>query len=295
MKFFLPLLATLIFNANAFTHERSAECIPKNNLYIPVGFAQAGVTEEQWTAVLDNVQKVYEPIFSQQGATLKIIRSWDDGTVNAQAFRDGNTWNIEMFGGLARHKETTPDGFALVACHELGHHVGGLPKIQWAANEGQSDYYGTLKCLRKVWAKDDNVAIVSKMKVDPVAAKKCSEQFKSDAEVALCARSSMAGMSLGRLLATLGRNKLPNFDTPDKSKVKKTNNFHPIAQCRLDTYFAGSICTVEAKTDVSDNDADVGVCSRKFNQEVGARPLCWYAEQTKQDPTEEITLSHNSF
>ena len=66
-----------------------------------------------------------------------------------------------MFGGLARHKLVTPDGFALVACHEMGHHLGGAPRRGgWASNEGQSDYYATTKCARRIWAEDNNAAIM---------------------------------------------------------------------------------------------------------------------------------------
>ena len=60
----------------------------------------------------------------------------------------------------------TVDGMALVACHEMGHHMGGAPKIDgwygssWATNEGGADYYGTLKCARRFFAGDDNASIV---------------------------------------------------------------------------------------------------------------------------------------
>ena len=47
----------------------------------------------------------------------------------------------------------TPDGFALVLCHELGHHLAGNPRVQaWAANEGQSDYFSTQSCARELWS-----------------------------------------------------------------------------------------------------------------------------------------------
>ena len=35
-----------------------------------------------------------------------------------------------MFGGLAGHETITTDAFALVACHELGHHIGGAQRKQ---------------------------------------------------------------------------------------------------------------------------------------------------------------------
>ena len=70
-------------------------------------------------------------------------------TVNANASQRGRTWIVNMYGGLARRPEITPDGFAMVLCHELGHHMGGFPFVSgWAANEGQSDLFATLSCGR---------------------------------------------------------------------------------------------------------------------------------------------------
>lgn len=263
----------------SLAHENRAQCIPKNNLHIPISQNFSGITEEEFNTVMDRVEKIYNPIIESFGAKLNVVRSWKDDTVNAQAWQTGKTWNIEMFGGLARHKETTADGMMLVACHELGHHVGGLPKIQWASNEGQSDYYGSLKCLRKVWAEDNNVEIIANMEIPEIVAKQCETQLKGEEEQAICKRGAIAGMALGRLLGSLGGGKLPKFETPDAKVVKKTNNNHPAAQCRLDTYYAGAYCAADLKIDVSDTDAEVGVCSRKFGQLVGARPLCWYFDQ----------------
>ena len=136
--------------------------LPENNLNIPVGlkFVGGGITEAQFNRVIDRISKLYTPVVSRLGGTLSIKRNWNDGTVNAYASRSGKTWNVAMFGGLARHETVTEDGFALVVCHELGHHIGGAPKKvsyysnSWASNEGQADYFANLKCLRKTFFKD---------------------------------------------------------------------------------------------------------------------------------------------
>jgi len=269
--FFVPALSW----ASA-DHSDSPSCIPANNLYYPVGMNFSGVTEQEFNDVLDRVAKYYEPIVNSQGANLDIVRSWSSATINARAWRTGSTWHIEMYGGLARHELVTADGFALVACHELGHHLGGHPRMGWAANEGQSDYWGSLKCLRRIWQEDDNLAIIENQKIEPSAAQKCDSQFKDASRNAICKRGAMAGLSLAKLLAKLGGTKTPDFDSPDTSVVTKTNNAHPAAQCRLDTYFHGSLCTAMYSKDTSDKDADEGVCSRKFGEEIGVRPLCWY-------------------
>ena len=238
------------------------------------------MTKEKFEAIVKRVSDVYAPIVASKGATLEMINNWDDGTVNAYANREGNVWQVNMFGGLARHPLTTDDGFMLVVCHETGHHLGGAPKYgggtDWAANEGQADYFGSLKCMKRVLEKDDNIAIVSKMTIDAEATKQCQLVYKSEGEVALCQRIAMAGKSLGQLLGSLGGDSAVNFSTPDKKTVKKTNDAHPAAQCRLDTYFNGSLCDKSFTEDVSETSPIPGTCIKRDGYKVGPRPLCWY-------------------
>lgn len=241
------------------------------------------ITEKQFNDIITRVEEIYEPVVKERGATLKIEKNWSDGTVNAYAQQTGNIWKVAMFGGLARHKTIIPDAFALVLCHELGHHLGGAPKkggwfgSKWASNEGQSDYFGTMKCLRKVFEKDDNQEIMKDASVDLHAAKVCRETFNNDEAVAVCQRGAMAGLSLGNLFRALRNSKdVLKFTTPSTKIVSKTDDSHPAAQCRLDTYFAGAICKRDAYSDVSDTDPNLNVCNRVDSDEDGIRPLCWF-------------------
>jgi len=255
--------------------------MPENNLRISVSDKGTnGMTQEKFEAIIKRVSDVYAPIVASKGATLEMINNWDDGTVNAYANRNGNVWQVNMFGGLARHSLTTDDGFMLVVCHETGHHLGGAPKYgggtDWAANEGQADYFGTLKCMRRVLEKDDNISVVASMTIDAEATKQCSLVYKTEGEVALCQRIAMAGKSLGQLLGSLGGSSNVNFGTPDKKIVRRTNDAHPAAQCRLDTYFHGSLCDKSFTEDVSETSPIPGTCIKRDGYKVGTRPLCWY-------------------
>ena len=237
------------------------------------------MTQEKFNAIISRVEDVYKPIVTAMGKNYSVERNWDDETVNAYADQDGNNWNVHMFGGLARSPEVTDDGFMLVVCHETGHHLGGAPKYggtDWAANEGQADYFGTLKCMRRVIGGDDNVGIVSKMTIDADAKTKCELVYKSATEAAMCERIAMAGKSLAILLGNLGGNSKVAFNTPDKSVVKKTNDNHPAAQCRLDTYFQGGLCDKAVDELNSNTDPKPGTCVKSEGFSVGLRPLCWY-------------------
>jgi hypothetical protein len=266
--------------------------LPPNTMKIPVGsrirsnFLQAkaagGITEQQFNGVMDRIEKLYGPIVAQAGGTLTINRKWTDPTVNASAEEVGGQWILNMYGGLARHQETTEEGMALVACHELGHHLGGAPKIagwngdDWATNEGGADYFATLKCLRNYFAEDDNAAILANATIDPFGKARCESQFSNQKDQLLCERSLMATNSVSRLFMDLHQDPAPpNLATPDTSVVAQMDDDHPATQCRMDTYFNGASCHVDKSVSNSKTDYHEGSCVQGTD-EFGWRPLCWF-------------------
>jgi hypothetical protein len=268
-------------HALACTPDGKEGFLPKNNLSIPVGASFAGVDQKSFNAVIDRIEPIYRKIISQKGANLVVERRWTDPTVNAYAQQEGNTWKVTMFGGLARHKQTTADGFALVLCHELGHHLAGAPLYSnrggWASTEGESDYFGSLKCLRRAWQGDKNTEIVKKLNVPASVSKRCDAQFKTADEKAICKRGAMAGLSLANLLHELGGDgNYPSFETVDPSVVSRTYEGHPEAQCRLDTYYNGATCKVAYTKDIGKSDINEGACSDKNGDKIGKRPKCWF-------------------
>lgn len=285
----LLIVALMSLPMMAFSGEKH-EChfAPENDMKIPVGALTGnGMTEEIFNSVLARIDKHYRPIIEVNGVRFDLQKDWSDDTVNAYAQQQGNTWLIKMFGGLARHEKVTADGFTMVACHELGHHLAGAPRrMAWASNEGQSDYFATTKCARRIWAEDDNVALMEarmasgKLKESEVktANAKCNAVWKdgSDQDRALCLRAAMAGLSLGNTLADLGKQGETSFETPDASEVSRTNHQHPKGQCRTDTYYQGALCTVSHLENFDPKDPEVGACTRAKNNEIGLRPLCWY-------------------
>ncbi len=278
--------------ALACTEDGQHGIAPDNTMYIPdSSFGAFPVTEAQFNTSIARATKIYEPIFAAQGRSYKVIAAWSDGTVNAFADRSGTVSQVHMFGGLARHPKMSPDGFELVICHETGHHLGGAPKIKsifgkisWASNEGEADYYATLKCARLMWANDDNEAIVAKLTIPQSITERCQKSFDKTAEINICKRAAIAGKDLGDTLAALGKTAETDFDKPDTSIVTKMVDAHPAAQCRLDTYLAGSFCA-KAVTDVlSDTDATSGTCSEEKGESFGIRPTCWYKVQDRNAP-----------
>lgn len=272
------LIFLTVWSQITFSHEFA----PENNLKIgPEVISFNGIDETAFNEIISSVEQVYAPIISQMGGRLYVDKNWNDANVNAYAERNGNIWIVKMLGGLARHGAITRDGFATVICHEIGHHIGGAPKMteirgQWASVEGESDYFASLKCLRKVWRNDDNIRVIQNMSVDPEADRLCKLTYTDPARAALCIRSVMAAVSTANLLADISNSTRPSTASTDNSRVSKTVETHPKPQCRLDTYLNGALCTVSEDIDVNQSNANIGVCTDRKNY--GARPLCWYAD-----------------
>jgi hypothetical protein len=279
------LFASLIVSQPlwACTEDGVKGFLPENDLRISVSEKRSGgLTEKQFNDAIDSVEKLYSPIITAAGATLVIERKWDDATVNAYAQRSGTTWKVSMFGGLARHETITSDGMALVVCHELGHHLGGAPKkasywaSSWASNEGQADYFATLKCLRRAWLSEDNAAAVSAMEVPQALTNGCTAQWSTKADRDICIRGGMAGDSVAKLFAALRTQAPAKFETPDSAVVAETDDNHPAHQCRLDTYFQGALCAISYVDNVSDTSEVTSTCHGSTGHKIGLRPLCWF-------------------
>lgn len=276
---FMTLINIFVINAYSCPKKTTSGFFPRNNLFIPVDAKNTSVTEDDFFLLLGNIEKIYRPIVSRYGGVLRVNKVWGDGTVNAYADQIGNIWEVNMFGGLARHPMITLDGLALVTCHEIGHHIGGFPRYPnepWASAEGQADYFATLKCLRYLWQSDDNASIVKKLKPSQFLVKTCAENWPLLNDKNLCIRTGMAGFSVAKLFADLRNFKGLKFETPDLINVQTTLAHHANPQCRLDTYFQGSICNKSVNDEIGQEDEVSGSCHKSSGDRVGMRPGCWF-------------------
>jgi hypothetical protein len=276
-------LAVLTFILHTSSSIACDGFLPPNKLYLPVSH-NSGLSELQYENVIKKVEKIYSPIAKEHGAILKLDRKWESGTVNAGTYRDERDthWHVSLYGGLARHLSMTEDGYALVLCHEIGHHIGGAPKKIinekpfWASTEGQSDYWATLKCLRRVFQSEDNALAIRRHDVPSFVSKECKNSFPEKKENSLCIRIAMAGRAVSKVSADSRVTPFPEFSTPDPAVVAQVFDKHPVPQCRLDSYFQGALCSKSFKVSVSQHDEVVGTCHPENGFEIGTRPLCWF-------------------
>ena len=294
------VFSVLLASSAAHAFEGQRTFMPPNDLDLAEVTA-GGITEAQFNGVIDKAIRIYGPIFSHFGATLKVNRLWSDATVNASAEQPTATsWVVNMYGGLARRAEVTEDGFAMVLCHEMGHHLGGFPYVQdWAANEGQSDMHATGACASKLFGTNVDLSAVANEELPADLKAKCDASHPQG-ERDICYRAIVAGKSLADLLAALGGT-AANYGTPDRSVVTRTNNAHPAAQCRLDSYIAGAICgaskwdynLIPGKSFPNRNslDAQNEAYAHSCAEGDGARPKCWFAPVgTTPDPGGECPI-----
>ncbi|MBM3381697.1 MAG: hypothetical protein FJY29_04570 [Betaproteobacteria bacterium] len=284
------MIAGMMCAANA-----QASILPPNNLHLQDNVhSLANMTEQEFNTIINNIMNLYRPIVTARGARLVSNNLWTDPTVNASAQQSGSSWIINMYGGLARRPEVTADGFALVVCHELGHHLGGFPfygDSDWASSEGQSDYFATQSCAREIWRNQTTENARFRQLVGAFEKQKCDAAWSKVEDQDLCYRTVAAGHSLATLLGALrSRSNPPRFDTPDQRKVSATFTGHPEAQCRLDTYLSGALCgvgfdknqipgrsTTGGQTSLNaELAASSQSCMTAAGYDVGVRPLCWY-------------------
>jgi hypothetical protein len=258
----------------------------------------SNITESQFNAIVQRIQRSYQEVVKQQGGTLTVAGSWRSEQLNAGAQQLMGQWRVVISGALARRTELTPDGFTLILCHEMGHHLGGFSFAPpngpfdgiWAANEGQADYFATQVCARKLWAQEGEINGGFRATVDPFAKERCDTAWGRPNDQDLCYRIVTAAISVTNTMAALKKLEAPKLDTPDPKRVSQTDNAHPAPQCRLDTSFQGALCPVEFGEDVipgkkvrsgphsleAEKESALRTCTQYSGQVFGRRPECWF-------------------
>jgi len=181
----------------------------------------------------------------------------------------------------------TVTGFVGILCHEIGHHIGGAPKakkkkLRHYSIEGQSDYFATTKCMRKLFTDDENTELLASVDLDSYIYRSCREISADTNDLANCLRSGQAAWDLGHLLKAMYRSKRTlDFETPDPTVVSQTLDYHTNPQCRLDTYWQGALCDTPSSENLSQQDPEAGTCWPEEGDAIGARPACWYLHEEK--------------
>lgn len=273
-KGFFVFLVSILF---LYGGPAQGSFVPFDVQFKELGFT-ASMTKSQFDASVKKFETVYKPIFEKNGKSLRIQKFWTDDTVNASINCTGGNCTMYMYGGMA--KALRSEGFEMVLCHEAGHALGGYPFYDNddMSNEGQSDYFASISCARKLWIYDDNRFYRAKISAK---AREFCDTIKYTASKQLCDKTMFGAYDVSKLLAKLGNEPVPSFSTPDPDTVLQTSDAHPAAQCRLDTYVAGATCLANMPDNVIPQNKSVAYmysCSVQNGMPIGQRPGCWYAD-----------------
>lgn len=283
-EFVLKILLSFLIIQLSF-----ASSIPENDLVRPIlNKLSEDKQEKRFYSLVSSVENTYRGLIESNGKSFTVISDWEDPKVNASAWKKGNSYNFKIFGGLYRFETITDDAFLLVACHEVGHLIGGAPTYKPfnnASSEGQADYFSVSKCFRKVVRGEDHETIIKDTPLSPLALSECSKSFSSNSEEYLiCLRTSVAIVAMANTFKAISDiAQVPQIDSPDPYVIMFTIfNGYPNPQCRVDTLFAGSLCQVSSEIE---NDFELalynqGNCSVENGDTRGLRPLCWYVPRS---------------
>jgi len=242
-------------------------------------YAVGGITEEQFTVLVDEIERIYQPIFKGVGMELVFERKYDDPVINAYVNFESGVATVSLFGGLAKHKLMTPDSYALVIVHEIGHVLGGRVRYpnSWASAEGASDSYATQVGARKVFSEisggcNCGFLPTSSYEGNYKRQLQACEKFNTIDERTVCERTLKGSLELAAILADLGGEKIPTLATMDRTAVRKTQYEHPKASCRLAQYYDG------AMSDKKWDDTVIPLTkAQQWRYSAVDRANCWYA------------------
>ena len=201
----------------------------------------ASISEAQFYSIPNEIINLFDSEIKDAGLSVSLKQDWNSATVNAGASRSGYSAVISLYGAHAKIAPMTPETYAMTICHELGHLIGGLPKVMPTgkySSEGQSDYFATNTCLKKYLENK-----VSDIEVPKFHLELCLNQFSTQTDIIMCKnlmKISIDHLSVDNYLAP--RESYDDMFKLDDSITNVTNfNDYPQVSCRYTTYINGAL------------------------------------------------------
>jgi hypothetical protein len=232
--------------------------------------------------VLNRIEKVFKPYAEERGQTFRIDRYLGRRGEVAKGRKQGKDNQVLIHGGFYTAHGMTTEIMSIIACHEVGHVLGGgpidTPRGRTITIGAQADYFATAKCLRMIYSDNEQLQWLERNeaagKIDDFARAECAKQFTHQVEFATCLRSSMAALNAVHTIDAYYEVSKIKFENPSTEVVDETFLDHARGnQCRLDTLFAGALCNADPSVEFSYTEPTQGACM----DGPGARPRCWYA------------------
>ncbi|MBC7712986.1 MAG: hypothetical protein H7177_06590 [Rhizobacter sp.] len=99
---------------------------------------------------------LFSPELSKLSAPILLEVNWESPYFGAGVSLYKDNFHLMILGGMARIDKMTPDAYAAIVCHEIGHMIGGfpfqtIPGAEWSSSEGQADLFAASVCLPKLF------------------------------------------------------------------------------------------------------------------------------------------------
>lgn len=230
----------------------------------------SSVTKSSFEFIPNLISHLYFEELKALNLTVEIDTNWEKPFFSAWANpKNPSTYVLSFWGGLARIPGMTDHAHALTACHELGHVLGGKPKIKieqflWSSSEGQSDYFATGLCLKKYFSMLERLGRLKIPSNIPESLfTRCRMTYSEDLDFKICLNSMEATVAFSSMLNHLrAESEAADLESYSRDRVKTTLfDSYPSLQCRVDTLIQGALCSAK------DFPCEKGI---------GSRPACWF-------------------
>ncbi len=250
-------------------------------LVIYSSFAHPKMLTKDVRKALEKIKAVFSEEIKREGIVLnmKIVPAFQTSVASITPYCPHALSISERLINLENFKE---QHLLKILCHEIGHIMAGAPFIEHypfdsteLSHEGEADYFATLKCLKRIYSNDiknqEYVKLLSSELISKIKMRGCRD--------AQCIRIVNIAY---QTLKILEPDQVFSLEKKSNEVVEATimMEYHPKAQCRLDTYIAGAVCPVDPYSDLVRYDQSVGVCHRAMEDPIfklGSRPGCWFS------------------
>ncbi len=262
---FIILLSML--SRLSFAHE-----MPEHSRYqiLVTDPTTSTVTEESFKSIPTIIHSLNQANYHKENISVSLNLKWDVPYFSAWVKDEApRKYSMNFWGGIARIPGMNDNAHALTACHEVGHLLGGEPRLTipsflWATSEGQSDYYATSVCLKSYFDLLEKMGKLEEPQVDQKLYTRCLTNYDETRDFLICLNIMEGIEGFSHLLHHLDSKKTKLDFNKKSAKVKATIlNSYPEPQCRIETLIAGNFCSPEEYP-----------CLGKEN----ARPQCWFVD-----------------
>ncbi|MGK3990064.1 trypsin-like peptidase domain-containing protein [Sorangium sp. So ce136] len=270
---------------------------------VEAGTGATTITSEQAFDIASRAVDVYREQARDNEA--RLVVSYGTALSPRLEIAADRTWRVHLGVELRRQGLTPPDVAAFVACHEIGHALGGFPfkhsgqqvqQVQGlkmgqfgtvSSAEGQADYFASKECLPRLWSAEREVNARFRETVTEHVKTRCDEAWGDIDAQNLCYRLAAVAEAFGRWTERIP---VPDLSTPDTSEGTVTNYNNPPPQCRVDTVFQGALCQTKFRGTAIPGlippyeqaltfspEVEAAAAPDSCTEGLGARPRCWFA------------------